>query len=50
MAKKITQNVNKDKLFNDEPKVRPDFSIWYSNRYRYLFTNVYINNSIIWNS
>ena len=40
MAKKITQNVNKDKLFNDEPKVRPDFSIWKNRHTNYQSCNL----------
>lgn len=39
MAKKLTQNVNKDKLFNDLPKVNPDKSKWVSRSSNYQACN-----------
>ena len=40
MAKKLTQNVNKDKLFNDLPKVNPGKSRWGSRQSNYQACNL----------
>lgn len=40
MPKKITQNVNKDKIFNDLPKVNPGFSKWLSKHSNYQSCNL----------
>ncbi len=39
MAKKLTQNVNKDKLFNDLPKVIPEVSSWLTTHTNYQSCN-----------
>lgn len=40
MAKKLTQNVNKDKLFNDLPKVNPESSKWLTRWTNYQSCNL----------
>lgn len=40
MAKKITQNVNKDKFFNDVPSVHPSFSKWLTKHSNYQSCNL----------
>lgn len=38
--KKLTQNVNKDKMLNDLPKVRPEFSKWLTRHTNYISSNI----------